>query len=393
MPSTASCLAKGHSSALQVLVRDASSSSPLDGAVINTDIWGATTDSTGNACVEDLESTRQRVIAWRLGYAAESTSMVFKAGIVSKAFLALHRLPPPCCRLEGAWSVTLHVQHPGRVGTGRAGATAAGSLVFDSVVPDPMPQLYERPDPVVRYEFGRHAVDLSPILGGPYGRDVSTTVFGDGPSIVKEIVGIIETGDSVSMTIIPRMSHGGLTLHGRILGDSITGSWWQNAYCCGATGAFVMHRSPWTSGADSLVAVAIGEADEERVAAQEAGEAFEKRAGRLRLRTYDVAAGHYIEANYWVSRLGTDPAHEVSTMLSSADTGWSQFDEEEPGTYGIALSDYLCGEKTFFAKDGYARRTVVLRTHSDVDVDFNIDTRTVPAVSSYDNPGARRCSH
>lgn len=47
----------------------------------------------------------------------------------------------------------------------------------------------------------------------------------------------------VTIDFIPRVSHGGVTMVGRIVDDSVRGSWHQRSYCCGAWGTFIMWRT------------------------------------------------------------------------------------------------------------------------------------------------------
>jgi len=98
-------------------------------------------------------------------------------------------------------------------------------------------------DSLVRVVRGLHQVDFTPFFGGPVARDVSTSVFGDGPDLFHEVQASIPAGDSVDITFIPRMSHGSLWLHGRIRADTIRGMWWQAMFGRGARGRFVMTRT------------------------------------------------------------------------------------------------------------------------------------------------------
>jgi hypothetical protein len=394
---SAPCIAVRPKAALQARVVDATTSAPLPLATINTELWGGTTDSAGMACVRDLEPVRHRTVAWRLGYAPETLELRFDSGLVTVAEFRLHRLPPPCCRLAGAWHVEMTVIDAGSKGHTHVGVTTAGRIVFGVRFPNPMPERYALEDSLVRFEFGRHIIDLAPLFGGPYGQDVSTTVFGGGPSLFYEVVGLVESRDSLSMTIIPRMSHGGLSLWGRIVGDTIAGRWEENAYCCGATGSFLMHRLAWTAGDDSLAAVAVADSAVEAQATLAAAEAFQRRSGRLRVRTYDLAISRFVAASYWIIREGDPPSEELSTMIESDSTGWSEYGSEEPGTYRVELSDYPCGDKRYFADSSYVRsallRKVTVRTGADAEVDFRIDSRAIVAARSYDNRGGVRCAY
>jgi hypothetical protein len=270
-------------------------------------------------------------------------------------------------------------------------------VAFSPHVPNPMPQRFTLNDSVVRYEFGRHAIDFSPIFGGPVASDVSTTIFGGGASLFYEVSGLVETGDSATLVIVPRMSHGGLSLWGQIHGDTLSGRWSQNAYRDGARGTFVMVRRPWTLAADSLVRLAVEQDSAQQLESAAAEEAWHRRAGELRVRTYDEAAGRYIEANYWIARQDDEPSDRLFTMVRSDSSGWSPYTGQEPGTYTVELSDYPCGDLTFFADTTYVRTqmprlTVVITSGQRSELDVRINTHAIRATRSYDNLKGRVCT-
>ena len=394
-PAALACTLEPNKAALVALVRSAADSSGLDRATVTTELWGGDTDSTGTACVKGVAPVRQSVSVWRLGFTSESTIVAFDSGRTDTVRFFLHRLPPPCCRLAGSWRVHLRVENPEGNRRTRRDASAAGTVAFSRRIPDPWPPLYSLHDSIVRFEFGRHAIDLTPILGGPFGEDRSTTIMGGGGSLLYEVVGLIETGDSVRLTIIPRMSHGGLTQWGRVRGDTIAGTWEQNAYCCGARGSFLMYRQPWSFDDDGLVAVALSDAETARRQVAAADSAWQRRAGRLRVRTFDEARGRYVDANYWIIRLGDPPQEQLSTMVLSDSSGWSAYSREEPGTYRVELSDFPCVGGRHFADSAYVRRhllrTIVIRSGEATDLEMRINSRAVLTTSSLENPSAHRC--
>ena len=176
-------------------------------------------------------------------YLSQSKIFTLREGFTDTVDFALEYGPDACCRLEGAWAVTLKMDSAALVGPRPTARVTGGAILFaDSLAND---WLRTGGDSRMTYEAGRFDVDLAPFFGGPFAQDVSTTVMGPGgPDLLREASGSVFSGDSVGITLIPRMTHGGLSLSGRILGDSVTGDWIQNAYCCGAYGTFVMRRTP-----------------------------------------------------------------------------------------------------------------------------------------------------
>lgn len=300
------------------------------------------------------------------------------------------------CHLAGSWSAQLLVVSPEGNPLTHRNAVTSGRIVFSGRIPDPWPPANGNRDSTTRYEFGRHAIDLRPILGGPFGADVSTTVMGGGRSLLFEVVAQLESGDSVRLTVIPRMSHGGLSLLGKMQGDTIRGVWEQNAYCCGATGSFVMSRQTWTGVDDSLLAVALADAEADRLASAAAEAAWLQRAGYLRVRTFDVAIGRYVDATYWIIRQGNHPEREWSTIVHSGADGWSSYSGEEPGTYRVELSEFPCGNELYFADTAYVEqhlvRTILIRSRDSSELDIRIDSREIVTMDSHENPQAARCT-
>ncbi len=391
------CVAGRRQAALRAKVSLEPGGTPLAGVEVIAHIRAATTQSDGVACVREVAPGSQRVIAWRTGYFPDSTRLDFEAGKVGSATLTLRRKPPPSFRLEGSWWLEVELGSPGRQYPHPA-RSVAGMVAFSPRVPNPMPRLFTVDDPVVRYEFGRHAIDFTPIFGGPVASDVSTTVFGGGASLFFEVSGLVESGDSATLDIVPRMSHGGLSLWGGIHGDTLSGRWRQNAFQDGARGTFVMVRRPWTPAADSLVRLAVEQDSVQRLESAAAEEAWHRRAGELRVRTYDEATGRYVEADYWIARQDDEPSDRLYTMVRSDSSGWSRYTEEEPGTYSVELFDYPCGELTYFADTTYVRTemprlTVVIRSGQRSELDLRIDTRAIRATRSYENLKGRSCTY
>jgi hypothetical protein len=253
---------------------------------------------------------------------------------------------------------------------------------------------FEFEDDVIGFEFGRHAIDLRPILGGPFGADVSTTVFGGGSSLPYEVAGMVETGDSVMIMIIPRMTHGGLSLRGRFRGDSMVGQWTQNAYCCGSAGRFVMQRRRWTPEDDDSVRTALRRMKQEVRTAKSLRKAWEKKAGRVRVRTFDVAVNAYIKAGYDILRDAKNPEDFLMTGIISGPRGWGDFSHEEPGTYRVKLFSYICGDKEFYPDSASAGQVtphvLIVPSGAKVQADLRIDTRHI-RINTFNDDPPRSC--
>jgi alpha-tubulin suppressor-like RCC1 family protein len=218
----------------------------------------ARSDGTGLACLRDIDPDTGVVIRVdRLGFLPDSVTIRLRSGQVATRAFTLRRVERPCCRLDGAWRVHLHIERLNLQQPEPTSRSITGLFVFDRRLPDWTEFRGATVDSVVRYEYGYSALDLAPFFGGPYARDVSTTVFGGGATLFRELIGMVPAGDSVDMTLIPRMSHGGLSFTGRIAGDTMRGRWTQNAYCCGADGTFTMHRAVPDATSDSIIADAL----------------------------------------------------------------------------------------------------------------------------------------
>src|SRR6266571_3683861 len=168
--------------AVSVRVTDAATRRPVTNAIASTMMSVAETDSLGWTCLRTFAQQAETLEFRRPGYREASLTVSGVPGQVVARDLRLERVPRPCCDLRGQWSITLQLDSRGA----------------------------RQPQP----------------------KALSVTVAGSVPA-----------GDSVAITFIPRMSHGSLSLYGRIRADTIRGRWSQNMYCCGAEGRFVMTRT------------------------------------------------------------------------------------------------------------------------------------------------------
>lgn len=227
--------------AVSIRVTDAATRRPVTNATASTATSIAETDSLGWICVRTFVQRAETLEVTRPGYRDTSLVVNGARGQSVARDLLLARVARPCCDLRGEWSITLQLDSPGGqelkpTADSVRGAVKLGPRFITSKQDDDL-------DSLVHVVRGLHEVDFTPFFGGPVAHDVSTSVFGNGPDLLHDVEASVVAGDSVTITFIPRMSHGSLSLYGRFRSDTIRGRWWQNMYCCGARGRFVMTRT------------------------------------------------------------------------------------------------------------------------------------------------------
>lgn len=229
--------------AIDIQVKDAASGLPVSDAEASTSVTGglAFTDSSGWACIRALAAGADTLHVRRPGYQIASTVLAGVPGQVVTRMLRYHRVPNPCCDLRGRWRISFQLESPAERGPRPTSRAVAGELELGPHIL--AAQAGDDMDSLVHVVRGLHQVDFRPFFGGPVAQDVSTSIFGEGPDLLHEVRATIPMRDSVRATFIPRMTHGSLSLAGRIRSDTIRGRWVQNAYCCGARGTFTMTRA------------------------------------------------------------------------------------------------------------------------------------------------------
>lgn len=222
-------------------VTDHATGRPVPDVGVRAGMVFAVTDSLGLACIRTLDSGAHEIWIGRRGYRDESLTLTGRVGQVIARSVRLPRVQDPCCDLRGEWMIDMRLETPAQMHPDPSGRRVSGAVLLGPrhFAPQPGDDI----DPIVRIARGLHRLDFTPFFGGPVANDVSTTVFGSGPDLLREVEASVPSGDSVTVTFIPRMSHGSISLHGRIRNDTIRGDWIQNAYCCGASGTFTMVRA------------------------------------------------------------------------------------------------------------------------------------------------------
>jgi hypothetical protein len=176
----------------------------------------------------------------RRGYQDQKVVIDGRIGELVRRDLQMLRVPAPCCDLRGRWHIEMQLDSPAMMYKHPKGRAVSGDVTLGPrTLP---PEEGDDLDSLVRIVRGLHTVDFKPFFGGPVAPDVSRTIFGGGPDLFHEVRAEVPSGDSVSMTFIPRMTHGSIWFSGRLQGDTVRGKWTQMAYAGGAEGHFVMTR-------------------------------------------------------------------------------------------------------------------------------------------------------
>ncbi len=158
------------------------------------------------------------------GYVSAAQAVRITAGRAEARNFRLVPAPPPCCSLDGVWDAVFLMDSAPELGPRPTARTVSGSIVFADSIPSAWPA--RPPSRNVRQQAGRSQLDFTLFFGGPIATDVSTSVVGEtGPSFLREVDAAVFSGDSVVIDLIPRITHGAVSLHGVIHGDSIQGRW------------------------------------------------------------------------------------------------------------------------------------------------------------------------
>ncbi|HEY7234609.1 MAG TPA: hypothetical protein VH539_10695 [Gemmatimonadaceae bacterium] len=145
--------------------------------------------------------------------------------------------PPERASLAGTWDVEYTLDSADTEARSSAVRRVRGRLMFADVGGETAGE--ER----VRVK-GRFLVDFAPLFGAGLGRDVIVADAGqvDSIKLVTEVAGTFVGMDSVRIDLVPRSASAGVSMSGRIRGDSASGTWVRRATCCGEFGHFRMSR-------------------------------------------------------------------------------------------------------------------------------------------------------
>lgn len=226
-------------------IREADTNQPLEGVSVSAQYLGDRTDASCRFRIELIEPGDVEVTAWRRDLIEARGRVRVFAAREAPIELSVRRSPPPCCRLAGTWSLQVMRRRPGLLSILRR-TEVVGTITFSADTPDPLPERKLRApssDPTID-EFGTYDIDLRPVLGEDITRATSNTVFPGQPGsdILKEAAAFVHHRDQVEITLIPRMSHGGISLTGTIHGATIRGEWIKRDYAPTISGTFLMRR-------------------------------------------------------------------------------------------------------------------------------------------------------
>jgi hypothetical protein len=370
---TAPCIA-GH-------IVDSATGRPIARAVVAAMPWGTVADSNGAFAFWGDKPGTDTVQASRIDYAKSSQAVSVMMHRTTYVDFRLRRLPPPCCRLLGQWRVSMVLDSANPMAPRPKARRVEGYIAFGPSIPNPDPAFnIAPPDDSAPMEYGRFSIDFRPFFGGQVAPDVSRTIFGgNGPTLLKEAEGVVVTGDSLYILLIPRMTHGSIWLTGRIRGDSITGTWAQSAYCCGATGHFAMLRVSHEPPAfHEPPPPAAPVPPEDRTT-----------WGKARVRVWEESEGRYVILGHQLHL--PDGSWKSAYHTGGQLDGWGKTVELPPGEYGVVITDFPCGTKTWFLQNEFEQRFTVV-TGRLTDVPLRLNLRTLPAAKSYDNPTGKLCT-
>jgi hypothetical protein len=361
------------------IVSDASSGDPLRGVFASTDDGGGMSDTTGAFTIRYVSRGAHDVVVQDRGYEAATVRVALTPPETVSVRITLHRAPPPCCELQGRWGVELVLDSAG-VDQRPSARIASGELVLSPQFPSPWggPSSSDR---WVRTMHGQYTIDLAPFWGQQIAADVSTTVFGPtGPAFQQEATAAAFHMDSLTVTLIPRLSHGGISLAGRFThADTVAGEWHQRAYCCGAYGRFRIWRITADPGQITIPPP---------IPARRPDTLPEAARADVRVRIWDEAMGRYIEGEH---ALGLPDGGRKSVYTTGSELeGWGRSFWLAPGRYTIIVSRFPCGsEKYFLAKP--IERKFTARPGERTDITIRLDTRKLKPARSYNNVSGERC--
>ena len=203
-------------------VRSAQTGAPVEGALVSVGDLGARTDASGSYALPPVPPGSLTVHAYRRGFVPESTEVELGAGQLIHTDLSLDEAPAPCCELDGDWAARFTLDSAG-LNPRPSSRSIDGRLSFEAE---------EGGDDsrrrVVR-SSGTSDLDFGPLLASDVG-------------VVGELEAVAFSDDSVAITLFPRFGDWAIELRGLQSADSIRGSWFQRASCCGAYGSFVLAR-------------------------------------------------------------------------------------------------------------------------------------------------------
>ena len=146
----------------------------------------------------------------------------------------------PAASLAGTWDVEYTLDSSGTRSSSPAVRRVRGRLMFGGIGADSAVQ--GRVGVRGTTTPGRFAIDFTPLFGGSIGGDSAVAAGAVDTAVVREVAGTLVGADSVRIDLVPRISTAGISMSGRIQGDSASGMWIRRTACCGEVGHFRMSR-------------------------------------------------------------------------------------------------------------------------------------------------------
>lgn len=226
--------------------------------------------------------------------------------------------------------------------------------------------------------LGNYQLDFTPFFGRPIARDVSTTIFGStGGYFATELSATLHSPDTLSLELIPRISHGGVSASGRFVGDTVTGDWYVRAYAGGASGHFRLTRTSTVS-PQVLRDPPPPPPDTLALAAR----------GTIFVRVQDRGSGRYLEIRHG---LHTPTSWIYSYSTGTTPEGWGPSFWLPPGSYGVVIRDIPCGKEEQFLEEEIEHRFEAIAGETTfVTVSIILDSLILD--QSYKNDRKRTCA-
>lgn len=217
-------------------IRSSETGNPMAGVHVSTRHVGDGTDEHGRFTIGNLAPGTIVLEASKLGVITKKLVEKVEIRKTKEVELQMELAPAACCKLDGEWSLVLHVEADRRCGKNRPKTKetkVVGSISFGDMYPNPFSKRQIETVPGVHLQFGKYEVDLAKILGANYTPSISTSRFGgeSGVDLRKQALGTISDANVVRIVFIPGLSHGGLTLNGKIESNRrIYGDWYKRGY-------------------------------------------------------------------------------------------------------------------------------------------------------------------
>lgn len=284
--------------------------------------------------------------------------------------------PASQAQLPGRWSIDLWMDSAGAIGPRPTERHVQGWVGF-GVLDGDSTMLWPDTTHWVPVWPGTFAIDFRPFFGTRLTSSPGVTIDLSQAQANPFGVDAELRGDSVEMDFLPWVDHGGIAIDGLVRGDTITGKWYQKAYCCGSTGHVRMVRVSATP-----IVIARPKPPEPPPPLPRSARAD------IRVRIYDDASKRYLRSTYGL--VLPDGSTKYAYTTDSTAAGWGQSFWLPPGSYQIEVRDFECvGETVFLRK--LIHRPFQAKAGGSVDITIHFNRLKVPLSPSYANTKGVTC--